>query len=117
MTATPPTCPCVKRHIPRPLAFQVHHVQPRGWKGPDVPENRATICGTCHDNVHHALDRAVAVAYGPRGVGTLTTEQVAVLVKPYGPYARELIRRAIDAVQANGGKIPHVYTQAAVAGS
>jgi hypothetical protein len=92
-----PVCPCVTRHAPRPLAFQVHHILPKSWGGPNIAANEATICGTCHDNVHHALDQAVAVAYGPTGTGTLTSDQIDMIVKPYTAYARTLIRRAIEA--------------------
>lgn len=102
-----PACPCVPIHAPIPLAFQVHHVQPRAWSGPDVPANKVTICGTCHDNVHHALDEVVRVAYGPGAAGVLTAPQLAKIAAPYTPYAQALITRAVEAV---GFKPPKVYT-------
>lgn len=106
-TKPAPSCPCVPAHSPVPLAFQVHHVQPRAWLGPDVPANRATICGTCHDNVHHALDEVVRVAYGKGGDGTLTPAQLARIIAPYTVYAQDLITRAVEAVRF---KIPKIYT-------
>lgn len=103
----PSLCKCVRYHAPVPLAFQVHHVQPRGWAGPDIPENRVTICGTCHDNTHHALDEVVRVAYGKGGDGTLTVPQLVAINAPYTVYTQDLILRAVKAV---GYRIPHVYT-------
>jgi 5-methylcytosine-specific restriction endonuclease McrA len=104
------TCLCAEPHSPVPLAFQVHHVLPKSWGGPDVKTNKVTICGTCHDNVHHALDRAVAIAYATGGIGTLTATQVDELIKPYSLYEQSLIRRAINGAQANGRKLPKIYT-------
>jgi hypothetical protein len=104
---TPVLCQCVKRHSPLPRAYQVHHVLPKGWGGRDVAANRITICGTCHDNIHHALDAAVRIAYAPGGNGTLTPAQIDTLVRLYTAFTRVLIRRAITEA---GATVPHVYT-------
>jgi 5-methylcytosine-specific restriction endonuclease McrA len=32
--------------------LQVHHVIFRSQQGPDSPENCATLCNECHDNIH-----------------------------------------------------------------
>lgn len=37
----------------------VHHIQPQGAGGPDVPENRITICETGHANLHDLMWKLV----------------------------------------------------------
>lgn len=42
-------------HSPMVSDVDVHHVWPKFAGGPDVPENRVTICPTGHRNVHELL--------------------------------------------------------------
>jgi cytochrome c553 len=91
------TCQCVKNHSPKAFAFQVHHVVPTSWKGPNTDANKVTICGTCHDNTHTLLNLYV------KHDGNPPAEEV----RKFPKYSQELAKRAIAEV---GGPIPHVYT-------
>ncbi len=56
---TPARCEIHKDpwHRPRVSVADVHHVWPRGDGGPDIPENRVTLCVQSHRNVHELLNR------------------------------------------------------------
>jgi hypothetical protein len=94
------SCPCVKTHSPKPLAFQVHHVTPKSWGGKDVADNKVTICGTCHDNTHTLLNEYVRA----QRAGTPLGKDV---IGKYPKFTQELAERAIAGV---GGNIPNIFT-------
>lgn len=48
-------CPCVSRHVPKPVGWQRHHIQPLAWGGPDSDDNTVYLCATTHSNVHYLL--------------------------------------------------------------
>lgn len=58
-------CACSKRHSPRVVATDTHHVLPRSWKGPDVAANRVELCPTTHRQVHRLLDAYVTAGAEP----------------------------------------------------
>jgi hypothetical protein len=43
----------------------VHHIKPQAFGGPDVPENRALLCASCHDVLHKA---EVKLSKGKQGL-------------------------------------------------
>jgi hypothetical protein len=91
------SCKCVKRHTPKAVAFQVHHVVPKAWGGKDVPSNLETLCGTTHDNVHRLLNIFV------KQRGFIESKQL----RQFPKYTILLAHRAIVGV---GGIIPRIYT-------
>lgn len=93
-------CKCVKNHSPKPVAFQVHHIVPTSWGGPNVASNKVTICGTCHDNTHTLLN--LFVRYAKNGDTPPASE-----VRKFPTYSKLLAHEALAAV---GGKPPLVYT-------
>lgn len=96
---TAPSCPCVKVHSPKPAYLQKHHIVPQSWGGQTVPDNLISICGTCHDATHDALNRLVKA-------------QGETDLSGYPRYARELALRAVRAYVATNGHWPHTYTLA-----
>lgn len=50
------TCQVHGSHRPVPLRTVVHHIQPQGMGGADVPANRVEVCDTGHFNIHRCLD-------------------------------------------------------------
>jgi len=49
-------CVLHKQHgSAEPLAEEVHHIWPRAMGGPDIKENRVSICPTGHTNVHRLI--------------------------------------------------------------
>lgn len=58
-------CHCVVEHRPQPLVLEAHHVLPLSWAGPDVPENRVTLCSTAHHGTHALLDLYVTLGREP----------------------------------------------------
>lgn len=52
-------CSCVEDHNPQAYVPEVHHVIPQSWGGPDVPENKRTICNNTHNATHRLLDEYV----------------------------------------------------------
>jgi len=59
------TCACSKRHSPRVVATDTHHILPRSWGGPDVASNRVEICPTSHRQIHRLLDAYVTADATP----------------------------------------------------
>ena len=56
-------------HAPRPLALEVHHIQPLAMLGPNIASNRIVVCPTGHTNIHkilHLLCRDLPVIIGGR---------------------------------------------------
>ncbi len=93
-------CKCVKNHSPKALAFQVHHVWPTSWGGPNTKENKVVICGTCHDNTHTLLNLYVRYAKGGK-------RPPASEIRKFPKYSQELARRAMEAVNWNP---PMIFT-------
>jgi hypothetical protein len=54
-------CQVHRYHWPPVLETEVHHVQPLGMGGPDIPSNTVKVCGSGHANIHRVLH---ALAYG-----------------------------------------------------
>lgn len=106
----PSLCKCVKHHAPKPVAHQTHHIQPLSWGGSNDPENQVVLCGTSHDNVHHALDLIVHLAYDNGRNGTITMAELSPILAKYNPYIGVLIERAVIMVARGGRPVPHVYT-------
>lgn len=48
-------CTVHKTHVPRPLLVELHHIQPLGMGGPDVPANKVAVCVGGHYNIHTLL--------------------------------------------------------------
>lgn len=48
-------CPCVTVHKPEVVIPELHHVWPKEFGGPTVPENLVYICATAHNSVHAYL--------------------------------------------------------------
>lgn len=56
----PNGCTNKVRHVPQIHAYiEIHHLWPKGWGGPDIEENRISLCGNCHRLVHEILEEAV----------------------------------------------------------
>lgn len=54
-------CKCVKRHVPKPLTVELHHLYPQAAQrkryGKVVDSTTIPLCGSAHNNVHEALER------------------------------------------------------------
>lgn len=48
-------CSVHANHRPIPLRIVIHHVQPLGMGGPDLPANKIPVCDTGHYNIHRLL--------------------------------------------------------------
>lgn len=55
MRTTSQPCQVHGKHIPASHVNHFHHVWPLGEGGPDVPENKVTVCPTGHYNIHDLL--------------------------------------------------------------
>jgi hypothetical protein len=107
MSATAPSCPCVKRHSPPFWEGNRHHVVPESWGGQTVPSNLVDICMNTHGTVHHGLNALIHIAWGINKDGTITPKQATAALSRYPAYARALILRAVACI---GGRLPHTYT-------
>lgn len=79
-------CPCSKRHSPRVVATDTHHILPLSWGGPNVAANRVELCPTTHRQVHRLLDAYVAAGNVP----------AASVMARYNDLTRALAARAWD---------------------
>lgn len=73
-------CVCCSDHNPNPMELHRHHVWPKYYGGPDIPENLVWVCPTTHVNVHELLRE-----YEKAG-GRPSWE----IEKRFGPYTRKL---------------------------
>lgn len=60
-------------HRPKPLRLVVHHVQPLGMGGPDVPSNWVVTCDTGHFNLHRLMG---ILLHADGGAGQPETRQL-----------------------------------------
>jgi hypothetical protein len=81
-------CPCVITHAPAAYVAELHHIVPRSWGGPDVPENLASVCNNTHQAVHHLLDDHVRLF---RLAGAL--ELPWTVLRRYSAFQRDLAAR------------------------
>lgn len=44
------------RHIDM-TSYELHHVWPLGYHGPDVPANKVKICPNAHSDIHFLMER------------------------------------------------------------
>jgi hypothetical protein len=58
-------CQVHNQHAPTTHINEVHHVWPLGAGGPDVPENKVTVCATGHNNIHDLLSKWLKVGGDP----------------------------------------------------
>lgn len=42
------------------VSFEVHHIWPREYHGPDTKENKIKICPNAHSDIHHLLNAMLA---------------------------------------------------------
>jgi hypothetical protein len=61
------------------VSFELHHVWPTGYHGPDTKANKVKICPNAHSDIHYLMDRLLAGK--------------PVALKEYGPKVRELAHR------------------------
>ena len=61
------TAPCTVHatHQPTPHINEIHHVWPLGHGGPNVPENKITVCSTGHNSIHDLLDKWLKAGASP----------------------------------------------------
>jgi len=89
------TLPCVGAgyHSPTARYTELHHVFPKylcALLGLPVIRELAALCGTCHNNVHQALDDLVS--NGPRlNRDRLATATWALVQRAYGWWAAQVV--------------------------
>lgn len=74
------SCPCSANHTPKAVTFDLHHLIPLSWGGPDTDENSRVICPTTHRHVHLLLTRW----------RKLMEEPSWEFRQHFGPFARQL---------------------------
>ena len=77
-------CLCVTQHVPEAHVLNRHHILPKSWGGPDVPENLVDLCPNTHENVHKLLDQHVRL-------GGIPSWEYR---RRFSVYARDLAARA-----------------------
>lgn len=71
------------------VSYEIHHVWPTGYHGPDIASNRIKICPNAHSDIHYLMDRMLAgkpndlTEYGPniRKYAKLGYEQVIAYIE------------------------------------
>lgn len=68
------------------VSYEMHHVWPLGYHGPDVKANLVKICPNAHSDIHHLLQRMLSgKPYD---------------LRDYGPNVRDYARAGYEAVTA-----------------
>jgi hypothetical protein len=93
------TCANPIEHRPPPMVLEKHHVQPKSWGGPDIPENLVEVCSTCHMGAHTALNALVTY----RRLGLAVPKDVWARFHPYYRFL------AVDAVR-RAGRVVDTFT-------
>lgn len=78
------------RHRER-VSYEIHHVWPTAYHGPDTKANKVKICCNAHSDIHYLMDRILA------GKPNRLAE--------YGPAVRRLARSGADQVLAYAERI------------
>ena len=76
-------------HVHRSMVPQeVHHIWPRGYHGPDTPDNKIKICSNAHSDIHYMME---ALLRGKK-----------IDLREFGPGVRKYARRGYEEVIAYG---------------
>jgi hypothetical protein len=68
------------------VSYEIHHVWPQCYHGPNKSWNKVKICPNAHSDIHYLMDRMLAgKPYN---------------LREYGPGVRALAKRGYDAVTA-----------------
>jgi hypothetical protein len=70
------------------VSYEIHHVWPREFHGPDIAANRVKICCNAHSDIHDLLRKML----GGKEYD----------LREYGRSIRELAQRGYDEVMAYG---------------
>lgn len=66
------------------VSYEIHHVWPEGYHGPNIASNKVKICCNAHSDIHDLMERMLrGKPYDP---------------KLYGRTIRALAQRGYDAV-------------------
>lgn len=76
MSPVVPHCDVHKTHVPRPLLFEQHHIQPAAMGGPSTADNLVWICCQGHYNTHTLLADLIRTGELPR-LGSVTERALA----------------------------------------
>jgi hypothetical protein len=68
------------------VSYELHHIWPLGYHGPDIPGNKAKVCPNAHSDIHYLMERLF------RGK--------PVNYREYGPNVRDLARWGYEQVIA-----------------
>lgn len=84
-------------HVHRSLvSYEIHHVWPREYHGPNTKDNLVKICPNAHSDVHYLLQRM------------LTGKSYDL--SEYGPNVRAIAQRGRAAIMAYGERMSATYT-------
>lgn len=77
------------RHL---VSYEMHHIWPLGYHGPDTAANKIKICPNAHSDIHYLMERMFrGKPYDPREYGT----QIRIFARAgylaVTAYAEELI--------------------------
>ena len=70
------------------VSYEIHHVWPTAYHGPDIASNKVKICPNAHSDIHWLLERML--------------EGKPNNLREYGPAVRALAVRGYAAVMAYG---------------
>lgn len=42
------------------VSYEIHHIWPREYHGPDTKANKVKICPNAHSDIHYLMDRMLA---------------------------------------------------------
>ena len=68
------------------VSYEIHHVWPTAYHGPDTPDNKVKICPNAHSDIHYLMERMLR-----RKTYNLTE---------YGPNVHKLALRGYRSVMA-----------------
>jgi 5-methylcytosine-specific restriction endonuclease McrA len=60
------SCSISKYHYPRVVDTDLHHIIPREYKGPTIPENLVEVCNNCHRAIHEYIDATLGLKPVPK---------------------------------------------------
>jgi HNH endonuclease len=94
----PTSCEITAYHVPEPVRFVLHHIQPKEAGGATVESNLANLCDNCHYGVHRLMYYMRLQNEG----NTLTSDQQQLLDHPPRRAQLALAKQGFDACVAAG---------------
>ena len=73
------------------VSYEIHHIWPTAYHGPDTPENKVKVCPSAHSDIHHLMELMLrGKTYGLHLYGPAVRQLAKAGYRQVIAYAEEL---------------------------